>query len=351
MTRLLWICVAAAIPVGQTAQQTVAGSNPGSARPCDPAAAERLVRRARAPVTEPRLAAELLGQAYVACPARPEYLLETAMALAENREFGAAIETADRFLEVIADPLPGLLVKADAQFMAQRFEGAIETSALALRMDPGNVTALKVQANALYLGGDSSGAEAVFLRLLARYPSDGDAAYMLGRIYYQENRFDLAAAQFQKVLRMDPGSYKAYDNLGLCYEALGDSEQAVRHYLTAIKLVETEHPKYDWPYANLANLLIDRNDLQRGLEAASAAARRNPHSARNFFLAGKALVRLERYRDAQRWLERSVALDSDHSQALYWLSRVYTRLGNIGKARRALADFEAAKANEPNDIR
>ncbi len=80
---------------------------------------------------------------------------------------------------------------------------------------------------------------------------------MLGRIYYQEARLDYAVGQFQRVLKINPRSYKAYDNLGLCYEALGDTELAIRYYLAAIKLVEKDHPEYDWPYANLANLLVD----------------------------------------------------------------------------------------------
>ena len=131
-----------------------------------------------------------------------------------------------------------------------------------------------------------------FITLLDHYPNDEEGAYMLGRVYYQEGRIDQASGQFQRVLRINPKSYKALDNLGLCSQAQGDSEMATRYFLTAIKLVETEVPDYDWAYANLANLLLEKGDAEKAFAAASKAADRNPYSARDFYLGGKALILL-----------------------------------------------------------
>ena len=44
--------------------------------------------------------------------------------------------------------------------------------------------------------------------------------------------------QFERVLRLNPASYKALDNLGLCYEARGENDKAVGYFLSSIKLVE-----------------------------------------------------------------------------------------------------------------
>ncbi len=322
-----------------------------AALPCDSDAVRALKQRARAPATQPEAAADLLEQAFRACPEQAGLLLEAARLLASSQEFDEAAATASRFLAGAPRSLPGLVVKANAELMAQRFEDADESARRALEIDPRSAGALKVRGNARYFLGDAAQAEQAFLKLLDSYPEDSSGAYMLGRIYYQEERFSLAAAQFQRVLRLEPASYKAYDNLGLCFEALGETERAVRHYLAAIQLVESAHPSYDWPYANLASLLIDRGDFQKGLDAASTAARRNPSGARNFFLAGKALAKLGRSRDSLRWLERATELDPAYAEPLYWLGRVRSRLGDEEGARRALSDFRAAKASEPDDIR
>ena len=351
MKRCLWILIPSAILAGQATDGSFAERRPEPTQACDAVAVDEIVGRARSPAIEPLVAASLLREAFAACSERVDLLRDSINALVGAREFEAAILVANEYLGRIPDSTPILAAKANAEFMDQRFEAATETAGQALELDPDNAAALKVYGNALYLSGDSSGAVNALLRLLDRYPADHDGAYMLGRIYYQENRFDLAAAQFQKVIKLDPRSYKAYDNLGLCHEALGEKDEAVRNFLAAIELVESAEPQYDWPYANLANLLIDTNDLQRGFEAASKAASRNPQSARNFFLAGKALVRQGKFHQSIRWLERSNALDPTYSQPLYWLSRVYTRLGDVSKAKRALADFETAKAQEPDERR
>ena len=138
---------------------------------------------------------------------------------------------------------------------------------------------------------------------------------MLGRIYYQEGRIDYAIGQFERVLRINPRSYKAFDNIGLCYESRGDTDIAIRYYLTAIKLVEKDHPDYDWAYANLANLLVDKGDPEKAFAAASKAADRNPYSARNFYIGGKALHKLGKIELSVNWLERAAALDPEVSRA------------------------------------
>ena len=344
-----WLAVAAlAAQVGGPV--SVRGSRPAGL-PCDSVSARHLADQARRPALAPNEAADLLVEAHRSCPENGDPLLEAAQLLARGREIDRALQLAGEFLRQDGASLHGMLAIADIQLRAQRFDDASDTAAEVLRKDPGNAAALKLQGNAEYFLGRSDKAEAVFLRLLDRHPADVEGAYMLGRIYYQENRFDHAAAQFQKVLRLEPRNYKAYDNLGLCHQALGNPEQATRHFLAAIQIVETDHPEYDWPYANLASLLIDQGDPQRAYEAAGTAARRNPYSARNFYLGGKALTNLGRHEDARRWLERSAQLDPTYSEPVYLLITVYRRLGDAASAEQAIDKFRKLKASEPDERR
>ena len=340
-----------ALLLGQPVEELPLPGNAPAERACDVAQADRLAEKARSLEADPAEAAAFLLQAHAHCPSRAALLLEAARLFAEQRDFENALQSAERYLAQAPESLPGLLLAANAQFMTQRFQEAAQTADRILQGDPAHGPALKIKGNAVYLLGDSERAEQIFLGLLDKHPADADGAYMLGRIYYQENRFSHAAAQFQRVLRLNPASYKAYDNLGLCQEALGDPKSAIQSYLAAIRLAESADPDYDWPYANLASLLIAEGDPQRGLDAANAAANRNPRSARNFFLGGKALMRLGRDRDALKWLEQAVSLDPAETRALYLLGQVYRQLGDEESARRTLTAFEAAKAREPDEVR
>jgi tetratricopeptide (TPR) repeat protein len=186
---------------------------------------------------------------------------------------------------------------------------------------------------------------------LDRHPDDAEGAYMLGRIYYQEGRIDQSMGQFERVLKLSPRDYKAWDNLGLCWQAAGDSEKATAHFLQAIKIAETDNPDYDWAYANLAELLLGQGDAERAFNAAAKAANRNPASARNFYIGAKALERLGRMELCLNWVQRAAALDPSYPEPQYLLARVYQRMGQTDKAEEARNRFRELKAKDPGKRR
>ncbi len=348
MTRLLVLLTAAAAMLGS---QEISFETPRTTPPlpCNEERSGQLAGRARSALSggDPAMAAGLFRQAYEACPSNRVLLLEVARALTSQRKFDQAIETANEFLTAEPGSIPGLLVLANALFMDQQWEKCREVLDKVLAVEPDNPTALLLEGNNEYILGNTGEAEKALQRLLARRPEDVDAAYMLGRIYYMDNRAEYAMGMFQRVLRLDPKHYKAWDNLGLCYDAVGDPEMAIRHFLTAIKLVEKDHPEYEWPYANLADLLLRQNRYEEAYRAATQAAKRNPYRARNFFLGGKALIKLGRMKDARKWLERAVALDPDFPDSLYALGQLYIKLGDKQKGIETLKRFREAKRKTP----
>ncbi len=282
-----------------------------------------------------------------ACPKQRVILLELSQAHARARDFPRAIRAAQEFLESEPNSIPGRLALANAYFMAQRFAEARPEYERVLNLDPGEPTALKLKGNIEYLTGGFEQSESTFIGLLDKHPNDEEAAYMLGRIYYMQGRVEYAAGQFRRVLKINPQSYKAYDNLGLCYQARGETELATRHFLTAIKMVDKDHPDYDSVYANLADLLLENNDFEKAFAAASKAADRNPYGARNFYLGGKALCKLQKTDLCLNWLQRSVALDKNYPEPLYLLSKVYAQMGQEEKRKEALEMFREVKARVP----
>ena len=107
------------------------------------------------------------------------------------------------------------------------------------------------------------------------------------------------------------------------------------------------HPEYDWAHANLADFFLRRNEYEKAFQLATEAAQRNPGSARNCFLTGKALVRLDKHDLSVRWLERAVEIDPDYTEALYVLGQTYRKLGREADARRLLARFAEASKKGP----
>jgi len=270
-------------------------------------------------------------------------LAEAGRRLFEQKLYGDA-ETKFRLAVQACPEQPALLLELSRTlFMTGRLEEAQKQAEGALALDSRHPAALQLKANALYLRGAEEDAVATFLRAIELEPKNEDAIYSLGRIYYQQNRFEQAITQFRRVLDLNPKSYKAFDNLGLCYDALGKEEEAIRHFLKALDLVYKDHPNYDWPYANLANLLLKRGESEKAFQLASEAATRNPSSARNFYLTGKALARLEKIELAQKWLKQSIDLDPAYPEPRYLLGQLYMKQGRKEDAEREFKAFEEVR--------
>ncbi len=321
----------------------------GQPEPCDATrstTAEIDARKAIA-ARDYTLAAKRFQEAFDACPGNRDLLLPLAEAWLTARQFDEAIRAAERYLAGDPQAIPARLVLANASLMAQRLPRALAEAEKILSDAPDDPAALKIKGNAAYLLGDFGKAKSTFIRLLDRHADDEDGAYMLGRIYYQEEYIDLAVGQFERVMKLNRGSYKALDNLGLCYQALGNGERATRYFLAAIQLVENGHQDYIWPYINLAELLLKKGDAQHAFDAAAKATNRNPMAARGFYVGAKALDQLEKTELARNWLQRAAALDPGSSETWYLLARVYEKLGQKEQAGEARQKFLALKATEP----
>jgi tetratricopeptide (TPR) repeat protein len=268
----------------------------------------------------------------------------------ETYERRAYADAAAAFENAVARCGPGealLVALAQAQLLARNVPASLETVERALALNGRNVEALKVKARALYLAGRDADAEQTLKGAGAFAPADDEIAYDLGRMFYQQNRHREAVDQFERAIALNPRAHKAYDNLALATEALGDVEQALRHYLKAIELVHVDHPRYDVVYANLADLMIRLGEYRKAFDLAAEAAQRNPDDARNVFLTGKALVKLERYDVSLKWLERAAALDPSYPEPRYVLAQTYRRLGRAADAERELKAFQEAQARAP----
>jgi tetratricopeptide (TPR) repeat protein len=242
---------------------------------------------------------------------------------------------------------PLLRALAQAQLLAQHPADALASLERIPAEDADYLPALKVKAKALYLLARGRDAVATLKEAAARAPADAEIPYDLGRIYYQQGRYVEAEQSLRRAITLDAAAYKAWDALGLAYEALGDRVKARQHYLKAIALVHKDHPDYDVVYANVADLLIKEGDYERAFDFAAEAGQRDPEEPRNLYLAGKALARLGRHDLSVRWFQQATRLNPDYAEAQYQLFQAYRALGRTADAEQALEAYKAATARAP----
>jgi|GEM_PF-615118 len=177
-------------------------------------------------------------------------------------------------------------------------------------------------------------------------PNDAETAYLLSRFYYTQNRFYGAISEAERAIKLHPGYVKAYDNLGLCYEGLGERDKAMEYYLKAIELNEKQAGKDEWPYINLGRLLVQKPELAEAVSYLKRAVAINPASAIARYQLGSALVKLARHGEAVDEFVVSARLDERYPDPHYQLSLVYRKLGRTGEADRELEIFKKLKGHQ-----
>jgi tetratricopeptide (TPR) repeat protein len=174
-------------------------------------------------------------------------------------------------------------------------------------------------------------------------PNDGTMQYHLGRYYYSAQRFAQAEQAFRAGLKLNPDSVKGYDNLALALEAQRKTDEAEASYRKAIALANAQKLATEWPWLNLAKLLIEKGRHDESLTLLESAQRMNPQSAEVFYARGKALQKLGREAEAEAALQRSVQNDAKFPDSHYLLGRIYLRQGRKPESQREMEIFQGLK--------
>jgi tetratricopeptide (TPR) repeat protein len=167
--------------------------------------------------------------------------------------------------------------------------------------------------------------------------------YWLGRIDYDATQFSAAEAHFQKALNLNPKFMKAYDNLGLTYEALAQYDDAVRVYRQAILMNRSESTPSPWPPVNLGTLLVKLGRLLEAEVYLEESLKYDSRFPKAHFQLGLLLEKEKRDDQACKELLEAVQNDPSYPEPHYLLGRIYTRQGNKLKADAEWQTFQKLK--------
>jgi tetratricopeptide (TPR) repeat protein len=180
-------------------------------------------------------------------------------------------------------------------------------------------------------------------KLMTEFPKEALYPYWLGRIAYDRQQYNEAIAGFEKAIALDAQMTRAHDNLGLCYDYLGRSDEAIRSFRQAIALNRQQAVSSAWPPLNLAITLIAKNELKEAEDLLRESLRYDERLPQTHYQLGQLLEKQRRYREAAASLEQAVKLDANYPEPHYTLSRVYQQLGEKQKAKTAVETFQRLK--------
>ena len=268
---------------------------------------------------------------------RPAYL-----ALAETYRKLDQPERAAEVLKRAYERLPGdlevALLLADALVASGRGEDAIPYLYEVLAKDRGNVTASLLLADVLVAQGLPERA----IRELDRSLKAAQSEAAKGKLLYKKALVLAAtgvspqevARLLEEAVRLNPGLWQAYYDVGRIKLALGDVEGALSAFLRAYR----ENPEDPRVLLGIAAAYDALGQVKEAYRMAWLAVKKAKGSDKveALFLLGKSAYHLKRYEEAVEALRQVVAERKNDADAWFWLGLALYASKDYGQAVKAL---------------
>jgi Flp pilus assembly protein TadD len=155
-----------------------------------------------------------------------------------------------------------------------------------------------------------------------------------GLQHLKQARYEQAIEAFRRALKLDPALVLAQYDLGVCYFALGQFDDAQRAFRESQLLNPSD--RYTAYYLARLDLIQDRvGDAIRGFEALTS----NGQVADAYYYLGSAYFRQGNFQSAVQSLQKAAAVNTGDYRIPFLLARAYKKLG-----REAAADREFTRS-------
>lgn len=188
--------------------------------------------------------------------------------------------------------------------------------------------------------GDDTRSRSVLTELARKHPEQALYVYWLGRLDYDQRRYEEAVEKLRKAVELDGNSPRFWDSLGLAYDMQGQMEQAHEAFEKAVSLNRVQARLSPWPPHDLGYWLL-RMDRPKEAEAAlREALRYDPKLAQGHYHLGRTLEKEGRNAEAIDEYKVAVSNDTSSTDACYSLATLYRKLYRDAEANAMFAEYK-----------
>ena len=205
-----------------------------------------------------------------------------------------------------------------------------------------NVSKLLGQGLNLHRAGQLAQAEAVYRKILKKYPKNFEARTLLGAVCAQHGDSEEAIRQIDVALRINPNIAFVHDNRGSALLNLNKFEEALTSFDRAIAL----KPDDAQAFQNRGGALRGLERFNEALASFDKAIALRADNAEAFFGRGISLQKLSRQDEALTSFDRAIALKPHYAEAFYHRGIV---LHQVKRLEEALESYDQAIALKPDN--
>lgn len=181
----------------------------------------------------------------------------------------------------------------------------------------------------------------------------------LGSHYLTQQKWDLAAKEFERAVEIEPNSAETHWMLGLAYHSAERKDDALREYRRSLEL----DPSQFQAHTAIGNVFFESEDYDRALEAYRRAIDTFPPGkkttvgfagyteevtlARYYLAVAQVHMKMEAWSEAITALERAKQIDADPDVFLA-LGQAYEEIGRNQDALDAFGKFVSLAGNDPS---
>jgi tetratricopeptide (TPR) repeat protein len=239
---------------------------------------------------------------------------------------------------------------ASKQFLQNQFSEAKASFTRATEIDASHADSYRGLGMTDLELKDYNGAYRAWLKAVELNPKDEKSKYFLGRLFYEADFPNEAAAWLREALQLSPDDYQATTYLGLCAEALGLDDTAAPLYRKAIAESKAQNKPYSWAFLSLGNFLKKHGDPNQALAVLEEGARKCPE-AHELAAFGELLAAQNQAQRAEGVLRQATALDPGLSQPHYRLALLLKSAGRLEESKSEMIKFQQAKEQEDRNTK
>lgn len=199
-------------------------------------------------------------------------------------------------------------------------------------------------AMALIALDDASAARVELARLNELHPKQGLYLYWLGRLDYDQRLYEAAIEKFKRVIDVEPDLARGYDNLGLSYDMMGQTEEARTAFSKAVELNRKLAAPSPWPPDNLGYFQLRQEQFDAAEKSLREALKYDPGFATAHYHLARVLEKTSRDDEAVREYQAAAGKDPNFALPLYSLGTLYRRRGQEADAAAAFAEYRKRRA-------
>ncbi len=182
-------------------------------------------------------------------------------------------------------------------------------------------------------------------RALALDPDAVAAHVNRGAAFLTLGNLARAREESERAIALDPSDAVAHYNVGMCHELEGRFPEAEAAFLRALDV----NPRHFGARWNLAFVLSQAGRIDEMIPHLEAAVALRPRSADASASLGAVYLSKGRAAEAEPLLRAALGVDPGHARARFHLGCLLAAGEDAGRLREALALFDAALAENPDD--